>query len=195
MVGGFEGRPQAGDAPSDDDAVREELAGRDRIDVHEVPAGLAETDRIGRRRALPLALFIHTHVALPVGDSENASNRQVEKEKDGATPSCEYDSPPRGVATPSPQSQPSYPNLRQVEIQKQVGRRAGDGPVRVLSKDDACVAPTGPCGPGPGRSGRAARRRRTSPRIPAIPWSRRSGSGGRPPFHASRRPGRPGSGL
>ena len=139
---------------------------------------------LGRRRLLALVLFIHTCVALSVGDSKNASNHKSKKERMGRPhPANPYDSPPYRVASFSPQSLSSYPNPLQREIQKPIRQRVDEGFVRVLRKGAAGLAPTGSCGPGPGRLGRAACRLRTSRRIAATPRSRRSGSGGRRPFH------------
>jgi hypothetical protein len=96
VIGGFERGPQAGDARPDDDAVGEELAGLDRIDVHEVSARLAEADRLSRRRSLPFVLFAHTVIALPVG---GRGRRPAAKsnQKDETRSSRGYDSPPRGA--------------------------------------------------------------------------------------------------
>ncbi len=67
VVGGLEGGPQAGDARPHNHAVGEKLAGRNRIDVHQVPPGLAETDLLGRRRSLPFVLLTHMSIVLPIG--------------------------------------------------------------------------------------------------------------------------------
>jgi len=63
MVGGLDRGPQARQTRPHDHTVGEELIGRDRVHVDEIPPGLAETDPFGLGRALALVALLHDPMA------------------------------------------------------------------------------------------------------------------------------------